>query len=181
MGKKKAVEKKVVKELKIDLGCGPNKREGFLGVDAMQFDGKVDLVFDLRKKWPWKNDSVDELNASHFLEHLTWPERIHFFNEAFRVMKKGAKGTIIIPHWCSSRYYGDPTHQAPMSEFGFYYVKEEWRKANAPHTGYKCDFDATWGYSIHPGLQGRNQEFVQDKLSWAKEAAQDLMVTITRR
>ena len=177
MGKKT----KTTEPLRIDLGCGPNKKAGFLGVDERQFDGKVDLVHDLRKKWPWKDGSVDELNASHFLEHLTWPERVHFFNEAYRVMKKGATGNIIIPHWCSSRFYGDPTHKEPISEFAFMYINKAWRDANAPHTGYKCDFDATWGYAPHPGLAGRNQEYVQNALTWWKEAATDLQVTITRK
>ena len=35
--------------LKIDLGCGTNKRPGFFGVDRRAFDG-VDGVTDLRQK-----------------------------------------------------------------------------------------------------------------------------------
>ena len=69
--------------VRLDLGCGPNKREGFIGVDVLKFGGKVDVIFDLGsgKKFPWKDDSVDEVHASHFVEHLTWPQRVHFFNE----------------------------------------------------------------------------------------------------
>ena len=71
------------KPLKLDLGCGPNPREGFIGVDARQFgcdgvetDGKVDVIHDLRTDWPWKDGSVEEVHSSHFLEHLTGAERV---------------------------------------------------------------------------------------------------------
>ena len=167
--------------LRLDLGCGPNKKADHIGVDVREFPG-VDVVGDLGKgAWPWEADSVDEVHCSHMLEHLSWPERVFFFNELHRVMKKGAKAVIIIPHWASARYHGDPTHKEPMSEFAFYYLNAEWRKGNAPHTDYTCDFDSTWGYSVHPALQARNPEYQQYALTWFKEAAQDLMATVVKR
>jgi SAM-dependent methyltransferase len=184
--------------IKLDIGCGSNKREGFLGVDAIQFPG-VDVVFDIRNApWPWPDNSVEEANCSHVLEHLTnldgkW-ERVRFFNELHRVLVPGGKCQIIIPHWCSMRYYGDPTHKEPFSEFGFYYLLREWRLgkdgsgANAPHAdiqfntnGYSCDFDAIWGYGVHPQIQLRNSEAQQFAFQWYKEAIQDLWATVTKR
>jgi ubiquinone/menaquinone biosynthesis C-methylase UbiE len=166
--------------LRLDLGCGPSKKEGFYGVDSRKFPG-VDLVFDLTKKWPWKDGSVDEVHCSHMVEHLTWPQRVHFFNEMWRVMKADAKATVITPHWASNRFYGDPTHQAPFSEFAYFYLNREWRKANAPHTDYTCNFEASWGFSVHPALQGRSTEYVNEALQWYKEAAQDLMATLVAK
>ena len=62
-----------------------NKKEGFVGCDVLAFEG-VDYVCDLSKdKFPFEDSSVDEFHCSHFLEHLTGPERIHFFNELWRV------------------------------------------------------------------------------------------------
>ena len=168
--------------VRLDLGCGKNKREGFTGVDSREFEG-VDQVVDLSQPWPWDDNSVDEVNCSHMLEHLTAPERIHFVNELHRVMKPGAKCTIIVPHWASCRAYGDLTHQwPPVSEFWFYYLNKEWRAVNAPHNDqYTCDFDATWGYSMRQDLFARNQEYQMFALSNYKEAAQDLIATITKR
>jgi SAM-dependent methyltransferase len=178
--------------LRLDFGCGKNKREGFVGVDIRPFPG-VDLVLDIATSaWPWADNSVDEAHASHFIEHLSWPERVHFFNELGRVMKPGAKALLIWPHWCSARYYGDPTHQAPMSEFALAYLNAEWRKVNAPHDDYAsnvehtwheytCDFDHTTSYSLAPWLNGRNQEFVQFSIAAYKEAAQDVMATLIKR
>jgi SAM-dependent methyltransferase len=176
-------------ELKLDFGCGPNKREGFKGVDIIAFDG-VDYVMDITgAPWQFEDNSVDEAHASHFLEHLTAPQRVVFFNELYRVLKPKAQCTIITPHWASSRAYGDPTHQwPPVCEFGYFYLSRKWREDNAPHadakhssTGYSCDFDATWGYSLHPSLGVRNEEWQQFAINFYKEAAQDLIATVTKR
>ena len=166
--------------MRLDLGCGKNKKEGFHGVDSLEFEG-VDTVLDLTQTpWPWEDDSVEEVHCSHFIEHLTWPERVKFFNELYRVMKKDAKAAIILPHWNSSRYYGDPTHKEPFSEFAFYYLSKNWRKDNAPHVGYECDFQATWGYSLNPALISRNQEYQQYAMSWFKEAVTDIHATLVK-
>lgn len=170
-------------ELKLDLGCGPNKKEGFIGVDSRKFPG-VDKVVDLGKaKWPWKDNSVVEAHSSHMLEHLTGPERIHFVNELYRVLKPGAGCQLIVPHWASCRAYGDLTHQwPPVSEFWFYYLDKNWRAANAPHNdGYTCDFECTWGYSLHQNIQTRNQEYQMHAISFWKEAAQDIIATMKKR
>ena len=182
--KKSSLKKvEVPKLIKLDLGCGKNKREGFIGVDCRQFDGKVDQVADLRKAWPWKNNSVEEAHCSHFVEHLTAPERIHFVNELHRVLIPTGKCTVVVPHWASCRAYGDLTHQwPPVSEFWFYYLNAQWRDQNAPHNdGYTCDFDVTWGYVLNPAIQSRNQDYQQHALQFWKEAAQDIMATFVKK
>jgi predicted SAM-dependent methyltransferase len=82
---------------KLDLGCGDNKMEGFIGVDICKTDS-VDVVHDLTiTPWPFEDDSIDEARASHFFEHLKPEERILFMNELFRVLKKGAGCLLITP------------------------------------------------------------------------------------
>lgn len=175
--------------LKLDLGCGPNKAgPDWTGADSREFPG-VDTVVDLGlAPWPWEDSSVDEARASHFVEHLNARQRIHFVNELYRVLKPGAKAQIITPHWASCRAYGDLTHQwPPVSEFWFYYLSAEWRAANAPHAdvkwnpdGYKCNFVCGWGHTLHPDLIPRNQMHQQHALAFFKEAAQDLVATLTK-
>lgn len=167
--------------LKLDLGCGPNKREGFHGVDSREFKG-VDQVVDLRKPWPWKDCSVAEAHSSHFVEHLAATERIHFTNELYRVLVPGGTAQIIVPHWNSHRAYGDLTHQwPPVSEMWFAYLNKSWREANAPHNdGYTCDFDSTWGYSLRQDLLTRNEEYRNYAVSNFKDAAQDIIATLTK-
>ncbi len=203
-----AVIQEVPKPLRLDLGCGKNKREGFTGVDSRQFEG-VDIVCDLverrtshsvanlldkypepifqdrskYKPWPWEDNSVEEVHSSHFIEHLTAPERIHFVNELHRVLKPAGKATLITPHWSSCRAYGDLTHQwPPVSEFWFYYLSKAWREQNAPHNdGYTCDFEATWGYGMHPQLIPRNAEYQQHAMQFFKEAVQDLHASLIKK
>ena len=183
------VKKETEVVLKIDLGCGSKKQEGFIGLDRIKFDG-VDIVMNLGvEPLPFENDTVDEVYASHFIEHLTVVERIQLFNELYRVMKVGAKITMIVPHWGSSRAYGDPTHKwPPIGEMWFYYLGQKWRDEQAPHTdkknwkdGYACDFVATWGYGMHQQLLTRNQEFQQFALNFYREAVQDIHATIVKQ
>lgn len=199
---KKIAAVETPKLLKLDLGCGPNKREGFIGVDARQFDGKVDQVINLAARygdangvvtpriemlgqfaaWPWKDGTVEEVHSSHFLEHLTGAERVHFWNELHRVLIPGGKATIVVPHWSSGRAYGDPTHQwPPVVEFSFYYLDKAWRAQNAPHVGYTCDFNVTWGYSMAQPWTLKAPEAQQFALNHYREVAQDLIATATKR
>jgi len=182
----------IVEPLRLDFGCGQNKKPGFVGVDKFAMPG-VDYVLDIGNAiWPWPDSSAEEAHASHFLEHLTNQngknERVHFFNELYRVLKPGAKATLIFPHWNSNRYYGDPTHKEPFSEMGFYYLSREWRKSQAPHTdaehnpnGYSCDFEAVWGYSMHASLAVRNAEYQQFAMTHYLESRQDVVSTCKAR
>jgi hypothetical protein len=167
--------------MKLDFGCGPNPREGFEGVDVIDFGQKH--ILDLAGPWPWEDSSVEEAHASHFVEHLNAKERIHFVNELYRVLQVGAKCQVIVPHWASNRAYGDLTHQwPPVSEMWFYYLKNEWRAANAPHCkDYTCDFDATWGYTMHQELIPKNQQYQVHALNFWKEAALDTVATLIKR
>lgn len=161
---------------------------GFISVDAIKFPN-VDVVTDLTKPWPWKDGIVDEIHMSHCIEHFDAVQRVHVYNEMFRVMKVGSKATLIAPHWSSGRAYGDPTHKwPPICGFSFFYLLKSWRMVNAPHTdasnwpqGYAVDFDVTWGFSVHPQIAQRNQEFQQFALSFYTEAAQDIIATLTKR
>ncbi len=104
-------------------------------------------------------------------------------------MKPKGTVTIITPHWCSSRAYGDFTHaDKPVSEFFYYYLSKDWRKDNAPDNdiewnpdGYNCDFEAVWGYGMRGDLAVRNQEYQQFAFANYKEAIADLHATLVRK
>lgn len=166
---------------RLDLGCGPKKKEGFVGVDSIKFEG-VDVVADLRKPWKWKDSTVDEVHCSHFLEHLTGVERVTFFNELYRVLKKDGKATIIVPSWTSERAYGDPTHQwPPVVGMSFYYLDKNWRAANAPHCGYNCDFQFIGGNSLANPWHLKTQEVQAFAQTHYLNVAQDMHVTLTKK
>lgn len=169
--------------IKLDIGCGKNKKEGYVGVDKIKYDN-VDIVLDVgNERWVWEDNIVDSVYCSHVVEHLDSSERIFFVNELYRVLKKGCEATIIVPHWCSCRAYGDLTHKwPPVSEFWFYYLSREWREVNAPHNSmYDCDFNVVWGYSLSPEIISRNNEFQFFAMKFYKESISDIVATFRKK
>ena len=168
--------------MKLDLGCGTKKREGYTGVDSMTLPG-VDMVLDLRETpWPWPDNSIDAAFSSHFVEHLTGEERISFFNELWRVLKPDAQAEIITPDWSHASAYGDPTHQCPpMSHFYLVYLNKEWRDKNTPHVGYRCDFVSRYSYSLDDSLRDQPMETKRFSVEHYTNSARDLQAVLTKR
>lgn len=171
--------------LKLDLGCGEHKREGFTGVDRSKLKG-VDQVVDLSKyPWPWKDGSVAEVHCSHFFEHIPGMQRPRFMDELYRILAPAAKVTIIVPYGNSDRAVQDYTHQwPPVVAESFLYFNKEWRTKNGlTHGDYamKCDFDFGYGYALDPTIATRSQDVQQFSLRHYKNAASDLQVTLTKK
>jgi len=103
------------KPVKIDIGCGKNKKAGFIGVD-IDPDSDADVIASALNL-PFDDDSIDEVYSSHLVEHFT-PEEAHiFFNEIYRVLKKGGKIYLKIDRdWTKKRLLKkDITHQYRFS------------------------------------------------------------------
>lgn len=80
----------------IDLGCGANKKEGYIGLDILQHPN-VDIVMDLtREPLPFEDASVDEVYSSHFFEHITDPKFL--LHEMVRVAVPNGKCEIWTPY-----------------------------------------------------------------------------------
>lgn len=83
--------------MKIDLGCGLGKREGYTGVDCYEAEG-IDVVTDLTKTLPFEDGSVEAISTSHFLEHVTDNQVMDILAECYRVSAPGAVLEIIVPN-----------------------------------------------------------------------------------
>jgi predicted SAM-dependent methyltransferase len=95
--------------LKIDLGCGPNKKAGYKGMDILPLPG-VDYVVDIEKGFGFIADnSVDEFYTSHFLEHVNNLELI--LSEIYRTLKPGGICRVFVPHFSHTYYYSEYTHK----------------------------------------------------------------------
>lgn len=68
--------------------------ENYVTLDFLPFPG-IDLVADLRKRWPVRDQSIDVLIASNSFEHL--PNTLHVLEECFRVLKPGGRLMVAIP------------------------------------------------------------------------------------
>lgn len=84
--------------MKINLGCGDRKREGYLNVDIC---GNPDLKVDLSSfPWPFEDSSIDEVLSEHFLEHCCDYERT--VCEIHRILKPGGINHFRVPHFRGS-------------------------------------------------------------------------------
>jgi predicted SAM-dependent methyltransferase len=82
-------------DLKLDLGCGPVKRKGFIGINLEE---PADLIWDLRWGIPFGPGSVGEIRSDHFFEHLMIDDLMYIFKECHRVLKSGGKLDFTVPH-----------------------------------------------------------------------------------
>ena len=92
----------------LDLGCGTRKRPGALGLDLVRVAG-VDVVGDVTRL-PVRDGSVDEVYASHLVEHID--DLMGFMGEVWRVCRPGALVYFRFPHATTSYFiWKDPTHR----------------------------------------------------------------------
>ena len=96
--------------MKLNLGCGGKKLPGWVNVDFEPMECP-DVVLDLNGPWPWPDSSVDEVFASHVIEHIPPGHQfMHFMYELWRVCKPGAEVKVILPHPRHDIFLNDPTH-----------------------------------------------------------------------
>ena len=86
----------VLKEMRLDLGCGTRKLAGYIGVDRRPLPG-VDYVWDVRQGLPFATSGVDEVRAWHFLEELEPAERVPVMREIWRVLRPGGRFAFEVP------------------------------------------------------------------------------------
>ena len=99
--------------LRIDLGCGTKKPPGFIGVDRYPLAG-VDVVADMNRILPFRDDSVDLLLASHSLEHVE--KLLATIQEVYRICKHGTQLCIIAPYSEQKLNWANPYHKCVFNE-----------------------------------------------------------------
>jgi predicted SAM-dependent methyltransferase len=133
--------------IKLNLGCGADRRPGFIGVDL--FDGpQVDQIHDLdHGPWPWDDASAEHILARHIFEHVSDP--VLFMAESWRVLRPGGMLEVATPHWKSRDAYTDPTHRRFPTEHTFdYWVPGTFLRQHhgAAYTG------VTFQYACQPSI-----------------------------
>ena len=113
--------------MKLDIGCGPYKRQGYIGVDLEAHPG-VDVVGDVTRL-PIAQSSIEHIHTRNTLEHI--PALLDALRELYRVGQSGATLEITVPHFSSYEYWRDPTHIRPFSVFTFDHFDREKMKTNA--------------------------------------------------
>ncbi len=103
----------------LELGCGGKKKAGRIGIDRLDLPN-VDIVADLEKGLPFLPDnSVDEIYSKSFFEHVERFENL--MKEIVRVLKKGGRCVLSVPHFSNPYAYSDYTHKRFFGFYTFYY------------------------------------------------------------
>ncbi len=175
--------------LRLDLGCGLNPKEGFEGVDIRgdKTKHRVDLF---KFPWPFQDNTVEEIHASHLLEHVPAREieerdlahevdvssdtaarflgqdmLFAFMDECWRIMKMDAWMNVVVPSGRSNRAWWDPTHRRFFMQETFLYFARDWRKMNGlDHYRVNCNFGVDVGHSMPQEETLRSAEVQQDRV-----------------
>jgi len=75
--------------MKLNLGCGPDIKEGYINIDTCPFNDKV-VVMDI-KNLQFDDSIVDEIHAKDILEHLTYSETKQCIKNWSKICKSGAE------------------------------------------------------------------------------------------
>lgn len=140
------------KVIKLDLGCGRKKRDGFLGIDLVQFkdsrgENIVDYVFDIEHEpWPFEDNSVEEIQADNVLEHLD--NLKYVLNQCHRVLKPGGVLIGMVPIAGSKNDFKDPTHRRHFNTqtFDYFTGRSEWNPGKPSHPRYADYGFLAWEY-----------------------------------
>jgi SAM-dependent methyltransferase len=165
---------------RVDLACGIDKKPNFFGVDVYKDKG-VDMVWNLERfPWPFPNNSIDEINCDHYIEHTK--DLIAFMNERYRVLVPGGIAKIRAPYYNSMRAWQDPTHTREISEATFLYFNKNWRDLNKlSHYPIKADFDFTYGYDFMPEWSMRSEEAKAFAVKHYTNVIADISAILTKR
>ena len=108
------------KHLRLNLGCGFDKKAGWINVDKSPLS-KPDQLVDLEQiPWPWSDNSISEIQMRHVLEHLgaSTDGYLAIISEIWRICRPGALIRIVVPHPRHDHFLDDPTHVRPITVQG---------------------------------------------------------------
>lgn len=81
--------------MKLNLGAGDSKFEGFISVDL--YDPKADVQADICDL-PYEANTVDEIVAYQVIEHVPYQKSEKMFEEMYRVLKPGGTAIVETPN-----------------------------------------------------------------------------------
>jgi SAM-dependent methyltransferase len=109
-------------QVEIEIGCGPNKLQGRIGVDHLALPG-VDVVANLEEGLGvFPDRCADVVHARSVLEHVI--DVGGLMGEIHRVLKPDGKFRVFVPHFSNPYFYSDYTHRTFFGLYTFYYFVE---------------------------------------------------------
>jgi SAM-dependent methyltransferase len=91
----------------LDVGCGPYKVRGSIGIDHTPAPG-VDIIYDLDcHPWPFADSVIDRAICRHSLAHLH--NVVRTMEELHRILRPGGVLEILTPHFSCDNAFTDVT------------------------------------------------------------------------
>jgi SAM-dependent methyltransferase len=107
--------------IKLNLGCGEDKKDGYLNIDWNPIV-KPDITHDLNiVPYPFEDNYFDLIEVSHVLEHLEKPFII--MKELHRILKPNGKLIIKVPHFSRGMSHSEHHHGFDVT-FPIYFNKD---------------------------------------------------------
>jgi hypothetical protein len=165
--------------MKLHLGCGHDKKEGYINCDISR-EVTPDMVVDLEKKLQFKDNSVNEIVANHVFEHIS--NFIPLMHELHRICKKNAIIKIKTPFYSAWGQFNDPTHVRFFTPFTFNYfkrntyshevkAKKDMFDTKKAKINFGIGFSSKLNFLFNP-LINLNQKFYCRFFSWIFPAAE---------
>jgi SAM-dependent methyltransferase len=126
--------------MKLNLGCGYDRREGWLNVDAWA-PCEPDQVLDIEvTPWDLPSDAFEHVLLNHVLEHVGADFQVFaaILRELYRVTAPGGLVEIRVPHVRHDTFWADPTHVRAFTPLTFHMLSQrqnrEWIDQRANYT-----------------------------------------------
>lgn len=98
-----------MEQIKLNLGSGNKKLDEYINID-IDPECEPDFVLDINNGLPYDDNSIDEVRAHDFLEHIPLGKTIFVINEIWRVLKPGGTFEHFTPSTDGRGAFQDPTH-----------------------------------------------------------------------
>jgi SAM-dependent methyltransferase len=181
--------------LKLNLGCGFDKREGWLNVDSFEACAP-DVLMDIEQTpWPLETDAFEHVLLKHVLEHVGAEFAVFaaVMRELWRVTAPGGMVEIHVPHVRHDTFWSDPTHVRAFTPLTFTMMSKRqnraWMEARANYTklAFVMDvdfevetvsqsYDPRWLAKVEAGELSR--EALREKAAEAWNVARELQVRL---
>jgi len=126
--------------LKLNLGCGFDKREGWLNVDNFE-SCEPDQLLDIETTpWDLPGNAFDHILLKHVLEHVgaDFATFRRVMQEIYRIAAPGGLVEIHVPHVRHDTFWSDPTHVRAFTPMTFKMMSKrqnrEWMARRANYT-----------------------------------------------
>ena len=83
--------------MKLNIGCGDVKIEGYIGVDLRKTDA-VDLIHDVSLPFPFQNNTCEDIIADDILEHFSFRMTEGIFKMWVGLLKRGGRIRLMVPN-----------------------------------------------------------------------------------